>query len=255
MNMPIRPAAGLSLIVAALILAGCSVTPTEGHSAAQPVSGSQEAAQAPAADARDSADPAAHGLPVDPIDRILAERRRGDYPEVDTEEFGFTITEQVRIRGDAYARYDQALSLLHQERWEEAVAELEGLTTDAPDLTAPYVDLGIAYGRLGDLEGAAAALEAAARLSPDHPIVHNELGIVYRRAGRFDDARAQYERALAVFSDFHFARRNLAVLCDLYLADAECALQNYRMYLDSVGEDREVEIWIADLAGRSGQNP
>jgi len=235
---------------AVVLITGCATTQTVSQSTNQPVG----AATVPAQELTGSADSAVENPPANIIDQVLAERRRGDYPEVETEDFGFTITEQVRIRGDAYSRYDQALSLLQQERWEEAVAELVKLTMDAPDLTAPYVDLGIAYGHLGDLENAATALETAARLSPDHPIVHNELGIVYRRAGRFDDARDQYERALAVFSDFHFARRNLAVLCDLYLADAQCALQNYRMYLDSAGEDREVEMWIADLAGRSGQN-
>ncbi len=235
----------LLLIIASAVMAGCATTPSDTPSP-RPVA----VPDAPAAETVSDMQSAA----ADPIDRLLAERRRGDFPEIRTEATGFSITEQVRIAGDAYSSYDRALGLLRQERYREAIAELVELTEKAPEITAPYVDLGIAYGHTGDLERAAAALETAALLSPEHPIVHNELGIVYRRSGRFHDARAEYEKALAVFSDFHFARRNLAVLCDLYLADVECALQNYRMYLDSVGEDPEVEIWIADLAARSGQN-
>ena len=184
------------------------------------------------------------------VESILAARRRGDYPEIRTDEVGFTITEQVRVPSAARADYEQALILLRQQRYEEGIPLLVAVTERAPELTAPYVDLGIAYRETDDLERAVAVLETAALLSPDHPIVHNELGIVYRKTGRFAEARMQYEKALAVFSDLHFARRNLAVLCDLYLADLECALENYRAYLDSVGEDSEVEIWVADLAGR-----
>jgi Flp pilus assembly protein TadD len=189
---------------------------------------------------------------LDVIDRILAERRRGDYPEIEAEEFGFTIEERIRISGSTFSTYDEALGLLRQERYEEGIAALEALTQMAPELTVPYIDLGIAYARIADFENAASALETAVRLSPDHPIARNELGMVYRRLGRFDDARTEYENALSVYSEFHFARRNLAVLCDLYLADAACAIENYRAYLESVGEDSDVEIWLADLSVRSG---
>ena len=183
---------------------------------------------------------------------VLAERRRGDYPEIATDETGFTITERVRIGGETVARYDQAMLLMRQQRYREGIRILEGIVENAPEITAPYVELGIAYGHVGELESAVEALEMAALLSPEHPIVHNELGIVYRKSGRFAEARAQYERALEVFADFHFARRNLAVLCDLYLADYDCALQNYQAYLDAAGDDPEVDIWMADLAIRSG---
>jgi Flp pilus assembly protein TadD len=163
------------------------------------------------------------------------------------------MTERSRIGSQARTDYERALSLLSQERYAEGVAVLEAVTAAAPDVTAPYVDLGLAYGRLGDLEQAERALATADLLSPDNPIIKNELGIVYRKTGRFAEARASYESALAVYQGYHFAQRNLAVLCDLYLADLECALQNYRAYLTSVGTDAEVEIWVADIENRLGR--
>ena len=90
------------------------------------------------------------------------------------------------------------------------------------------------------------------KLAPNHPGALNEMGIVYRRTGRFDAARASYERALSVHPGYHYAQRNLGVLCDLYLADLECALRQYESYVAIVADDEQVVIWIADIRNRLG---
>jgi Flp pilus assembly protein TadD len=248
----------------ALLVAGCAMQSTRDsrpENASAPVPTTADAAEPRAVDAKPraardaTADSGQDAEPsvepsVDPIAEILAERRRSDNPEIELQDYGFTITEQVRVGSDARSDYEQALVLLRQARYAEGIAVLERVVESARDATVPYIDLGIAYGLSGDLERAESALETAIALSPDNPVVHNELGIIYRKSGRFDEARSSYEKALAVFADFHYARRNLAVLCDLYLADLQCALQNYTAYLDSVGGDSQVEIWIADVENR-----
>ncbi len=163
---------------------------------------------------------------------------------------GFTITEEARIRNDVRTDYDRALLLLQGDDSARAIALLEKVAADAPGLSAPNIDLGIAYHRQGDLAAAEAALGRALEANPNHPIALNELGIVYRKTGRFEEARKSYEAALAVYSGFHYARRNLAVLCDLYLADLECALENYEAYMQTVPADDEASIWIADVKSR-----
>lgn len=247
-----------TVAAAALMLAACAARETTDAGSAAGREGAASESAARAAAQRAEAGPAApesDSVPTeeaDTIARILAERRRGDYPEIEVLESGFTITEQVQIRNDARTDYQRALALLGQQRYDEGIAILRAVVDGTPDATSPYIDLAIAYGHVGELELAEESLAAAALLSPNNPVVHNELGIVYRRTGRFDEARASYEQALAVYGDFHYARRNLAVLCDLYLADLGCALQNYRIYLDSVGGDPEVEIWVADIENRLG---
>jgi Flp pilus assembly protein TadD len=169
------------------------------------------------------------------------------------EEVGFTITEEARIGGDVRAEYETALSYLQQGRDDEAIILLERVAEAAPELSAPRIDLGIAQHRAGDLEAAEKNLLRALESNPEQPVAHNELGIIYRKTGRFDQARKSYEAALAVYPGFHFARRNLAVLCDLYLADLECALDNYEAYMKTVPSDDEASMWIADLRYRLDQ--
>ncbi len=169
------------------------------------------------------------------------------------DEIGFTITEKARISGKVRAEYGIALDLLEQGQHEQGIKLLQRITEEAPELSAPRIDLGIAFHRIGDLESAETNLQKALELNPNHPIVHNELGIVYRKTGRFAEARSSYEKALAVYPGFHFARRNLAILCDVYLADLPCAIENYQAYLDAVPDDDEATIWIADIRNRVGQ--
>ncbi|MDH3588543.1 MAG: tetratricopeptide repeat protein [Gammaproteobacteria bacterium] len=168
-------------------------------------------------------------------------------------EVGFTITENAHISGGLRSDYEQALALLEQGDHDRGLAMLEAVVEAAPHLSAPRIDLGVAYHRDGNLEAAEENLLLALDANPDHPIAHNELGIVYRKTGRFTKARQSYLAALAIYPGYHYARRNLAILCDLYLADLDCALDNYEAYMAAVPGDDEASIWIADIRMRMGQ--
>jgi Flp pilus assembly protein TadD len=171
-------------------------------------------------------------------------------------ETGFSITQEIRVSGRVRSNFEKAMELLEHDRVEEGAVLLEKVVADAPQVTTAHIDLAIAYGRLGtpdDLAKAESSLERALELSPRHPVAHNELGIIYRRTGRFDAARERYLRALDVYPDFHFARRNLAILCDMYLTDMSCALEHYELYAKAVPNDEQAAIWIADLRNRLGR--
>lgn len=169
------------------------------------------------------------------------------------EDIGFRITEEVAIADTVRLQYDDALRLLEQGLVDQGIAGLTAVTELAPGLAAPRIDLGVAHHVAGDLDAAAMHLGKAIELNPNHPVAHTELGIVHRKAGRFDEARDSYETALDIFPGYHHARRNLAILCDLYLADLECALDNYEAYMTTVPGDKEVEMWMADVRYRIGQ--
>lgn len=169
------------------------------------------------------------------------------------EDVGFTITEESSIGGDVRADYDRAVALLQQGRQEEGVELLETVAAATPGLSAPRIDLGIAYHHAGQLDAAVNQLQQALASNPEHPIAHNELGIVLRKQGKFSESRQSYEAALAIYPNFHYARRNLAILCDLYLADLACALRNYEAYMVAVPDDSEASMWIVDIRNRLGK--
>ena len=169
------------------------------------------------------------------------------------ESIGFTIVETAEIDAAVRVDYDRALALIAQGRINDGIAVLETVVEQAPELSAPRVDLAIAWHRLDDLDAAEEQLDKVLEINPQHPIALNELGIVYRKTARFAEARQSYEAALAVYPGYHYARRNLAVICELYLADLECALASYEAYMKTVPGDEEASMWVAAVRLRMDQ--
>ena len=100
------------------------------------------------------------------------------------------------------------------------------------------------------MDKAEKSLKQALEINPKHPVANNELGIVYRKTGQYKKAREHYQIAVKMYPKFLPARKNLGVLCDIYMQDLECALEQYEEYLKRRPGDEKVKIWVADVKSR-----
>ena len=117
-------------------------------------------------------------------------------------------------------------------------------------LTAPYINLAMAYRHKGNEKLAEENLLKALAIDQAQPVANNELGILYRKQGRFDDAKKVYINALSEYPDYLPVIKNLGILCDIYMRDPHCALEQFEKYQQHVPEDKTVKVWIADLKTR-----
>ena len=167
---------------------------------------------------------------------------------------GFIITEVPQMDEASRIDFERAVAMMKDQDYGQAIDILEKIIEKSPGVTAPYIDVAIAYRCIGKLEKAEEHLKAALQLVPDHPVASNEYGLLCRKDGRFADARAIYDKAIARFPGYYPMHRNLGILCDLYLNDPECALEHYEIYSEAKPEDKQVKLWIADLRARLGRN-
>ncbi len=167
---------------------------------------------------------------------------------------GFIITEFPQLDDASRQEFVSAVVMLTDGDYGPAIELLEAVIQRSPGVTAPYINLGIAYRRIDKPEQAEAHLKTALQLVPGHPVAANECGLLYRKKGQFEEARKVYEQAVQGFPEYYPVHRNLGILCDLYLNDPACALAHYEIYSQTMPEDTQVKLWIADLRARLGNN-
>ena len=160
------------------------------------------------------------------------------------------ITENYGVDPEIRKEFDDAVVLLNQNEYADAIKLLKAVSGKTSKFSAPYINLGIAYARTDELGKAEENFKKALEINNQHPVAHNELGLVYRKTGRYVEARQLYETLLVMYPDFMPARKNLGVLCDIYLQDLSCALEQYEKYLSDMPDDEKVKIWVADVNSR-----
>ena len=156
----------------------------------------------------------------------------------------------VTVASDVQRNFDQALQLLQAQQYDSAIELLNKVIEHEKRLTAPYINLAMAYRYKGDDKMTEEYLLKALEIDRAQPVANNELGILYRKQGRFADAKNVYTNALTDNPDYLPVIRNLGILCDLYLRDVQCALEQFEKYQEQVPDDKTIEIWIADLKTR-----
>jgi len=164
---------------------------------------------------------------------------------------GIVIRELPKMDGTSRKNFEQAVQLLQHQEYDKAIELLEAVVAESPGVTAPYINLALAYRAVDKPDRAEPQLKKALELVPDHPVACNIYGLLCRKSGRFDEARRIYEKALTRFPEYYPVHKNLGILCDLYLNDPVCALNHYEAYSNARPEDEQVKMWIASLRNRT----
>ena len=150
----------------------------------------------------------------------------------------------------ALTLYEQAAAVMAAGDYTEAQRRFGEFVVRYPDYPGAYVNLAIIHMHGNDDDAAESALSAALQLSPDHPGALNQRGLLYRKNGNFPGAEAAYLKAVTANPDYALAHYNLGVLYELYLQRLDVALHHFEKYQALVGDDKQVEKWIADLRRR-----
>lgn len=152
-----------------------------------------------------------------------------------------SVDEQVR------KEFAAAVTLLKAEQYPQAIDLLKKVIQGSQNNSAPYINIAMAYEKTGELEKAEENLKHALEINPDHPVANNEYALLYRRTGRYSEARQLYERVVTKYPDYMPARKNYGILCEIYLNDAPCAVEQYEAYSEANPEDEDVKLWITTL--------
>ena len=159
--------------------------------------------------------------------------------------------EFIVVEPDIQSAFDKATAHMAAEEFDAAIAVLENLVKREKRLAAPYINLAIAYTKTDDKKKARENIDLALKVDRGNPIASNELGLMLRREGKFEEARKVYLDALEQSPEYLPVIRNLGILCDIYLRDWDCALEQFEKHQDLQPDD-QVKIWIADLKRRTG---
>jgi tetratricopeptide (TPR) repeat protein len=95
--------------------------------------------------------------------------------------------------------YSECLTLLREEKFQEAIACIESILSENPDFATAYNDLGVLYYRFADKERSLLNYERAVSIDPSNPNFKKNLADFYFvEQGRMEEAMKIY---LSVLED------------------------------------------------------
>ncbi len=154
------------------------------------------------------------------------------------------------IPARALTMFEQATAVMAAGDFLEAELRFKEFLLQYQAYPGAHVNLAIIHVNNGNDADATDSIAAALAIDPEYAPALNQKGMLLRRNGNFSEAEAAYLKAVTSNPEYALAHYNLGVLNELYLQRLDVALQHFELYQALVGDDRQVEKWIADLRRR-----
>lgn len=155
------------------------------------------------------------------------------------------VPEQAKVM------FKEGLDAMRKNKLGMAKAKFTEIVNVFPELSGPYVNLGIIAARQKQNKKAEEYLLQAIAVNDRNLLAYNHLGVVYREQGDFYKAEQAYKDAIKTWPGYAEAHLNLAILYDMYMGRLEDALRMYKRYTRlTESPDKRSRGWIADLERR-----
>ena len=118
---------------------------------------------------------------------------------------------------------------IDDQRWEDAIEELERVLDGEPENYDAYYDLGHVCFELGDYEGAISNFETVTEYRQDSELLFYSLAQAYEANNEIDKAISNYLKSIAVNDKFTLAYKKVGIL---FMArnDFEDAIEYFEEY-------------------------
>ena len=164
------------------------------------------------------------------------------------------LEKKYKVSASLKQQFAYGTEAMALEDYQQAISIFKQVAEKEPRASGPWINLAIAYRKLGQIDNADKAIEKAVELNPKNPYALNQAGIIKREKGAFADAEKMYREAISEYPNYSNAHLNLAILCDLYLQKIVCAKSHYQAYQEiEKSDDKQVIAWISDLSRRESQ--
>ena len=158
------------------------------------------------------------------------------------------LNNPVKASANAKQRFKKALAYMQNEQWQAAIIDFNTLIQDFPELSGPYLNIGIAYRKIDQTDKAITSFNKAINANELNVFAYNQLALLQRQEGDFQAALENYQQALKIWPDYYDANLNIGILYDLYFGDKNLALNHYLKAEKLIpSPSRKLRGWIVDL--------
>jgi len=147
--------------------------------------------------------------------------------------------------------FELATNAAENQDWALASDYLQRLVAQRPNDPRTMARLGWSLQKQQMPDRAEEAYRKALALDPSTTLASNNLALLLQEQHRFVEAAEVLRAGVRQSPENSELHYNLGIICELYLLDLECALEQYQAYQSVAYEkDEAVEGWIADLKRR-----